>query len=164
MVQVSSARQSAASRLPNPKPRRAQLDAQFHFHGAGLIEDKLIQDKSVESFDRVFGTKTISAFVLSQRLRPESLRFAVFFTSVAGRFGNRGQADYAAANEVVNKLTSVLNHRWPCRVCPAAMPRRRWRGGRLQMLRLQSRRFLCSQALAQPSLYLQLLSRRHPLR
>ncbi len=86
-------------------------------HGAGIIEDKLVQDKAVESFDRVFSTKTASAFALSRKLRPESLQFMVFFTSVAGRFGNRGQADYAAANEVVNKLAVFLNQRWPARVC-----------------------------------------------
>jgi hypothetical protein len=49
-------------------------------------------------------------------VRPESLRFAVFFSSVAGRFGNRGQADYAAANEVLNKLAVYLTSRWPVRV------------------------------------------------
>jgi NAD(P)-dependent dehydrogenase (short-subunit alcohol dehydrogenase family) len=86
-------------------------------HGAGIIEDKLVRDKSVESFDRVFDTKTTSAFVLSRRVKPELLRFAVFFSSVAGRFGNRGQSDYAAANEVVNKLAVFLSHRWPGRVC-----------------------------------------------
>lgn len=86
-------------------------------HGAGIIEDKLVQDKSVESFERVLQTKTRSAFVLSRCLRPESLRFAVFFSSVAGRFGNRGQGDYAAANEVVNKLAVRLDRRWPTRVC-----------------------------------------------
>jgi Polyketide synthase dehydratase/KR domain len=71
----------------------------------------------VESFDRVFDTKTRSAFVLSRHVRPESLRFAIFFSSVAGRFGNRGQTDYAAANEVVNKLAADLSRRWPARVC-----------------------------------------------
>jgi NAD(P)-dependent dehydrogenase (short-subunit alcohol dehydrogenase family) len=85
-------------------------------HGAGVIEDKLVEHKSVESFDRVFETKTRSAWALARAVRPESLRFAVFFSSVAGRFGNRGQADYAAANEVVNKLAIRLNRAWPCRV------------------------------------------------
>ena len=89
-------------------------------HGAGIIEDKLVRDKSVESFDRVFRTKAISAFVLSRHLEPESLRFVVFFSSVAGRFGNRGQADYAAANEVVSKLAVALQGRWPARVCSIA--------------------------------------------
>jgi NAD(P)-dependent dehydrogenase (short-subunit alcohol dehydrogenase family) len=89
-------------------------------HGAGIIEDKRVRDKTVESFDRVFRTKAVSAFVLSRHLKPESLRFVIFFSSVAGRFGNRGQADYAAANEVVSKLAVVLQQRWPVRVCAIA--------------------------------------------
>jgi acyl transferase domain-containing protein/NAD(P)H-dependent flavin oxidoreductase YrpB (nitropropane dioxygenase family)/NAD(P)-dependent dehydrogenase (short-subunit alcohol dehydrogenase family) len=85
-------------------------------HGAGVIEDKLIQDKTPESFNRVFDTKVDSAFVLSRKLRPESLKFLVFYSSVAGRFGNRGQGDYAAANEVLNKLAVCLDRAWTARV------------------------------------------------
>lgn len=85
-------------------------------HGAGIIEDKFIKDKAPESFDRVFDTKVDSAFILSQKLHLDSLKFLVFFSSVAGRFGNRGQGDYAAANEVLNKLAIYLNARWPARV------------------------------------------------
>ena len=33
-------------------------------HGAGIIEDKLIVDKSAESFNRVFDTKADSLFIL----------------------------------------------------------------------------------------------------
>ncbi|WP_432817446.1 SDR family NAD(P)-dependent oxidoreductase [Sulfitobacter sp. JB4-11] len=85
-------------------------------HGAGLIEDKLIVDKTPDSFDRVLRTKTDSAFTLVRALRPDTLRFLIFFTSVAGRFGNRGQADYGAANEVVSKLARRLNAEWPTKV------------------------------------------------
>lgn len=85
-------------------------------HGAGLIEDKLIEDKLPESFNRVFDTKADSTFVLSRELRPESLKFLVLFSSAAGAFGNRGQADYAATNEVVNKLAILLDREWPGRV------------------------------------------------
>jgi NAD(P)-dependent dehydrogenase (short-subunit alcohol dehydrogenase family) len=85
-------------------------------HGAGVIEDKLIEDKTPESFNRVFDTKADSAFIASRKLRPESLRFLVFFSSIVGRFGNRGQSDYAAANEVLNKLGVYLDHQWPGRV------------------------------------------------
>jgi len=85
-------------------------------HGAGVIEDKLIKDKTLASFDRVLGTKTRSAFILSKKLRPESLKLLVLFSSVAGRFGNQGQCDYAAANEVINKLAVYLNKQWPGRV------------------------------------------------
>ncbi len=85
-------------------------------HGAGVIEDKLVRDKSIESFDRVFNTKAESAFILSKKLRPDSLKFLVFFSSVAGRFGNQGQCDYSAANEVYNKLAIYLDNHWPGRV------------------------------------------------
>jgi hypothetical protein len=58
----------------------------------------------------------VSARILAERLRPERLKFCVFFTSIASRFGNKGQADYAAANEVLSKLALELDRRWPCRV------------------------------------------------
>jgi NAD(P)-dependent dehydrogenase (short-subunit alcohol dehydrogenase family) len=85
-------------------------------HGAGVIEDKLVEDKTPESFDRVFGTKTESAFVLSRVVRADSLRFFALFGSASGPFGNRGQADYSAANEVLNKLALHLGRTWPGRV------------------------------------------------
>jgi acyl transferase domain-containing protein/NAD(P)-dependent dehydrogenase (short-subunit alcohol dehydrogenase family)/NAD(P)H-dependent flavin oxidoreductase YrpB (nitropropane dioxygenase family) len=85
-------------------------------HGAGVIEDKLVHQKSDEAFERVFDTKVTGALTLSHTLQHARLRFLVFFTSVAGRFGNRGQSDYAAANEVLNKLALHLDRRWPGRV------------------------------------------------
>ena len=86
-------------------------------HGAGVIEDKLLTDKTWESFARVFETKVESAFSLTRRLRAETLKFLVLLSSVAGRFGNRGQCDYTAANDVLNKLAVYLNQRWAGRVC-----------------------------------------------
>jgi acyl transferase domain-containing protein/NAD(P)H-dependent flavin oxidoreductase YrpB (nitropropane dioxygenase family)/short-subunit dehydrogenase len=93
---------------------RGRLDGVIH--GAGVIEDKLIVDKAPESFDRVFDTKVDGAFALARHLHPEGLRFLAFFSSVAGRWGNRGQGDYGAANEVLNKLAIALDRRWPGRV------------------------------------------------
>jgi len=88
-------------------------------HGAGLIKDKLIRHKTVESFDRVLGTKLDGALNLVRLARPEALKFAVLFSSIAGRFGNVGQSDYAAANEILNKLALWLDRRWPGRVLSA---------------------------------------------
>nr|WP_145952235.1 type I polyketide synthase [Paludisphaera borealis] len=85
-------------------------------HGAGVIEDRLVKDKSPESFDRVMESKAGSAVVLGARLQLDSLRFLVFFSSVSGRFGNRGQADYAAASEVLNKLAQDLDRSSPGRI------------------------------------------------
>jgi NAD(P)-dependent dehydrogenase (short-subunit alcohol dehydrogenase family) len=89
-------------------------------HGAGVIEDRLVRDKTPESFERVFGTKVSSALTLAEHLRPQRLRFCVFFASVASRYGNKGQADYAAANEVLSKLALALDRKWPGRVCSVA--------------------------------------------
>ena len=85
-------------------------------HGAGVIEDKLIRDKTPDSFRRVFDPKVVGAFVLASKLRGDSLKFLVFFASVSGRYGNRGQCDYAAANEVISKLAIRLNAQWRGRV------------------------------------------------
>jgi hypothetical protein len=91
-------------------------DAVGLIHGAGLIRDKLIREKSLSSFERVLGTKLDGALNLVRLVRLEKLRFTVLFSSIAGRFGNRGQSDYAAANEVLNKLAIWLDHRTPGRV------------------------------------------------
>ena len=100
--------------IENIYQQHGKIDAVIH--GAGVIEDKLIRDKTLASFDRVLGTKADSAFILSKKLRPESLKLLVLFSSVAGRFGNQGQCDYAAANEIVNKLAVYLKKHWPGRV------------------------------------------------
>ena len=86
--------------------RYGRLDALLF--GAGLIEDRLIGDKTRESLDRVFDTKVDGAFFFARHLRPDSLKFLALFTSVAGRYGNRGQTDYAAANEVLNRFAWQL--------------------------------------------------------
>ena len=94
--------------------RHGRIDGVIH--GAGIIEDKLIRDKQLASFRRVVTTKADSALTLAAALQPDSLRFLVFFSSVSGRFGNRGQADYAAASEVLNKLAQYLDRQWAAHV------------------------------------------------
>ncbi len=85
-------------------------------HGAGLIKDKLIRQKTIESFDRVLETKLYGALNLIRLLRQGPLKFTVLFSSIAGRFGNVGQSDYAAANEILNKLAHWLDRRSSGRV------------------------------------------------
>ena len=50
--------------------------------------------------------------LLQKYLRAESLRFLTVFSSVAGRYGNSGQSDYATANELMNRLCCQLYRRW----------------------------------------------------
>lgn len=90
--------------------RLGRIDAVLH--GAGIIEDKLLVDKDPASFTRVFNTKADSTFALMRHLRPEGLKWVVLFTSVAGRTGNRGQCDYASANELLNRLGWWMHHHW----------------------------------------------------
>ena len=89
-------------------------------HGAGVIEDKLLKDKTPESFDRVFGTKVESAFTLARKLDPARTKFFSLYASITSRYGNRGQSDYAAANEVLSKLACQLDRAWPGRVVSVA--------------------------------------------
>ena len=87
-------------------------------HGAGLEDSKLVTDKSHEIFDRVVRVKVdgwralLGAVRASGRDYPE---FAACFTSVAGRFGNGGQTDYAAANSVLDAEMSRLTASSSCR-------------------------------------------------
>ncbi|MEJ2157546.1 MAG: SDR family NAD(P)-dependent oxidoreductase [Desulfobacteraceae bacterium] len=72
-------------------------------HGAGVLEDRLIVDKQAEQFDKVFATKVEGLHALLRATADDALRHLVLFSSVTARMGNTGQADYAMANEVLNK-------------------------------------------------------------
>jgi NAD(P)-dependent dehydrogenase (short-subunit alcohol dehydrogenase family) len=86
-------------------------------HGAGVLEDHLIQDKTTEQFEHVYETKVIGLQALLRALDPKELKLLVLFSSVSARFGRAGQADYAAANEVLNKIAQEEARRRPhCRV------------------------------------------------
>ncbi|GLZ35964.1 polyketide synthase [Lentzea sp. NBRC 105346] len=73
---------------------------------AGVIEDRLLADKTVDSFRRVFGTKVDGASALLAALAdlPDAPSFTVLFGSIAAVLGNRGQCDYAAANDALETL------------------------------------------------------------
>jgi len=84
-------------------------------HGAGILEDKLIVDKTEASFARVVNTKLNAALTLAHALKPD-VKFVVLFGSISGVFGNRGQIDYSAANDALDKLAWALDRRLPGRV------------------------------------------------
>ena len=86
-------------------------------HGAGMLKDKRIVDKSPEDFSAVYDTKVKGLTSLLAAVRTDPLRYLVLFSSVSARFGNQGQADYAMANEVLNKMARHEAARRPdCRV------------------------------------------------
>ena len=103
---------------------RAVADARGQFgpvrgiiHAAGVIADRLIEDKTESQFADVFSTKVGGLLVLLKAVGEDDLRILSLFSSSSGRFGRRGQIDYAAANEVLNKIAQQQARKRPtCRV------------------------------------------------
>jgi len=85
--------------IDDVKARFGRIDGVVH--GAGVLDDKLITAKTQESFDRVWATKVNGAKAVDT-LGTEG--FLVLFGSVSGVFGNRGQADYSAANDALDRM------------------------------------------------------------
>jgi acyl transferase domain-containing protein/NAD(P)-dependent dehydrogenase (short-subunit alcohol dehydrogenase family) len=97
-------------------------------HGAGVLADKLIEQKTEEQFDLVYGTKVHGLRNLLAATAQDELRLIALFSSYTGRFGRTGQVDYAAANEVLNKMAQAEARRRPqCRV--VAFNWGPWNGG-----------------------------------
>ncbi|GAF43306.1 type I polyketide synthase [Rhodococcus wratislaviensis] len=83
-------------------------------HGAGVLADALIAKKTAGEIARVLDPKIGGlAAVLGALGETPQLRHLVFFTSVAGLYGNSGQADYAAANEALGRFAATWKHRHP---------------------------------------------------
>ncbi|GHI40393.1 type I polyketide synthase [Streptomyces violascens] len=75
-------------------------------YAAGVIEDRLMEEKDPESFRRVYATKVDGARALLDAAAqlPHGPRTAVLFGSVSAVLGNRGQSDYAAANDALTRV------------------------------------------------------------
>jgi acyl transferase domain-containing protein len=82
-------------------------------HGAGVLADKTIADKTDEQFDRVFDTKVRGLRSLLAATAADPLRVICLFSSVAARYGNVGQGDYAMANAVLDQVASAQAARRP---------------------------------------------------
>ncbi|MEC7847359.1 MAG: SDR family NAD(P)-dependent oxidoreductase [Gemmatimonadota bacterium] len=86
-------------------------------HGAGVLSDRNIEDKSDDDFAEVYGTKVGGLRSVLKAIGETSLKALVLFSSSTARFGRRGQVDYAAANEVLNKVAQAeAAEREGCRV------------------------------------------------
>ena len=98
-------------------------------HGAGTLADKLIADKTDAQFARVFRTKVVGLRALLDATVDDELSFLLLFSSVAGHSGNQGQADYAMANEVLNKVAALEQRRRGPRCLVRALGWGPWDGG-----------------------------------
>jgi acyl transferase domain-containing protein/NAD(P)-dependent dehydrogenase (short-subunit alcohol dehydrogenase family)/acyl carrier protein len=79
-------------------------------HAAGIERSHFMPDKDPREFDLVFDVKSDGFFNLLHAIGDMPLGAAVAFSSVAGRFGNSGQTDYSAANDLLCKITSAFRH------------------------------------------------------
>ena len=91
-------------------------------HGAGVLADKFIEQKTLQEFNAVYSTKVDGLISLLACAKEENIKHLVLFSSAAGFYGNPGQSDYAIANEILNKTafrykalhpkTQVLSFNW----------------------------------------------------
>ena len=82
-------------------------------HGAGVLADSNLIDKTREQLDRVFDTKVGGLNNLLVALEGVQLSHIALFSSAAAFYGNTGQGDYAMANEVLNRIAQSLQQRLP---------------------------------------------------
>ncbi len=82
-------------------------------HAAGTERSHFLPDKDPREFDLVFDVKSDGWFNLLHAIGDMPLRATVAFSSIAGRFGNAGQADYSSANDLLCKITSSFRSTRP---------------------------------------------------
>ena len=73
-------------------------------HGAGVLADKRLGEKTAEQFASVLRPKLDGVRALLDACGSDPLEHICFFSSVAAHSGNPGQSDYAAANATLDRL------------------------------------------------------------
>lgn len=82
-------------------------------HAGGIEISKSMPAKEPREFDMVFDIKADGFFSMLRAAKGIPIGATVSFSSVAGRFGNSGQPDYSAANDLLCKVTSSLRRTRP---------------------------------------------------
>lgn len=80
-------------------------------HGAGVIQDSYIVNKTPEEINKVFAPKIQGTQNLDQATQNEKLDFFILFSSLAAIAGNIGQADYASANSWMDAFAADRNEK-----------------------------------------------------
>ena len=82
-------------------------------HAGGIEISRALREKEAREFDLVFDIKACGFFSLLKAAEGMPIGATVVFSSVAGRFGNAGQADYSAANALLCAMSSALRRTRP---------------------------------------------------
>ena len=97
---------SVSAVMAEIQQRHGRLDVLVH--AGGLEISRALNDKDAAQFNLVFDVKADGFFSLLHAAREMPIGATVAFSSVAGRFGNSGQTDYSAANDLLCKITSSM--------------------------------------------------------
>jgi len=108
--------------------RKHSLNFTGLVHASGVLRDKLVENKKLEEFEAVYGTKVNGLVNILSALDVSNLKHMVFFSSLAGFHGNVGQSDYAMANEALNKIGFQLASNFP-QLCIKSICFGPWDGG-----------------------------------
>ncbi|MEL6880505.1 MAG: SDR family NAD(P)-dependent oxidoreductase, partial [Cyanobacteria bacterium J06607_10] len=73
-------------------------------HGAGTLDDSLLQAMSADQLEKVLAPKVTGAWILHHLTRSLQLDFFILFSSAAGLLGSPGQANHATANAFLDGL------------------------------------------------------------
>ncbi|MDW8316858.1 MAG: SDR family NAD(P)-dependent oxidoreductase [Anaerolineae bacterium] len=90
------------------RQRHGKIDVLLH--AGGLLIDRTLPNKEPQQFSLVYDVKADGFFSILKAAKGMPIGATVAFSSVAGRFGNNGQTDYAAANDLLCKVTSSLRN------------------------------------------------------
>jgi NAD(P)-dependent dehydrogenase (short-subunit alcohol dehydrogenase family) len=82
-------------------------------HAAGLEISRNLPEKEPREYNLVFDVKSDGWFNVFNAAQDMQIGTAVVFSSVAGRFGNQGQTDYSAANDLLCKTMSGFRRTRP---------------------------------------------------
>ena len=94
--------------VPAGDALKAQGPFTVLIHAAGISEDGAASLKEDASLRRVLAPKIAGLRNALDALASHPLRAVVLVSSWAGRFGNAGQADYAAANAALSKAAELI--------------------------------------------------------
>ncbi len=90
------------------KAKYGKVDGLIHF--AGFERSKLFTDKTTDEYYRTFDIKATSAAAFVALNFVKDTGFYAFASSIAGKYGNLGQSDYASANDFLAKLCISLHN------------------------------------------------------